>query len=463
MLAETVDRIAVASEHCNRLAHDGAPANGQCDHAGFCPFCSASDRDAKLLDAPPAASVIGILAPEDETPDQPPTPAELARFASVDLTPTDAMAAEAKRGLEWREKFNRGGTAVGVARARDISNKASLSPDTVRRMVSYFARHEVDKQGTGFSPGEDGYPSAGRIAWALWGGDAGASWALGKASRALGKNKQSVQERQASVLQLTLGEVPREMVFGHTTTGGSLIDAFNHGGQYGTDYVTRVIALADHAVDALLGYYVDDQYVAFSANGTQAGFGGTLSIEFRNASGSAVSLPSVASAGGWGASDKLIGVTHVWVTYKFDDKVWTQGHPQFRWNLRGLRVYDPRKDAALGYTGEAPHVWSDRTTHEFTQNAALIRYAYTRGIYVEGRQGEADQLLVGRGLSAEEAPPERVIAAANLCDEVPAEGELRYTAAGQALQTQQANTPAAQIARADKRAAAVGDVCLQGF
>lgn len=121
--------------------------------------------------------------PEAETPDQPATPSELARFAAIDLTPTDAMAAEARRGLEWREKFNRGGTAVGVARARDISNKKSLSPDTVRRMVSYFARHEVDKQGTGFSPGEDGYPSAGRIAWALWGGDAGASWAKAKAAQ----------------------------------------------------------------------------------------------------------------------------------------------------------------------------------------------------------------------------------------------------------------------------------------
>jgi hypothetical protein len=44
-------------------------------------------------------------------------------------------------------------------------------------MVSYFARHEVDKQGQGWSPGEDGYPSAGRIAWALWGGDPGRSWA----------------------------------------------------------------------------------------------------------------------------------------------------------------------------------------------------------------------------------------------------------------------------------------------
>ena len=44
-------------------------------------------------------------------------------------------------------------------------------------MKSYFARHEVDKQGEGFSQGEDGYPSAGRIAWALWGGNPGQSWA----------------------------------------------------------------------------------------------------------------------------------------------------------------------------------------------------------------------------------------------------------------------------------------------
>jgi HK97 family phage prohead protease len=44
-------------------------------------------------------------------------------------------------------------------------------------MASYFARHEVDKQGEGWSPGEDGFPSAGRIAWALWGGDPGQAWA----------------------------------------------------------------------------------------------------------------------------------------------------------------------------------------------------------------------------------------------------------------------------------------------
>lgn len=91
--------------------------------------------------------------------------------------PTDAMKAEARRGLEWRKEFKRGGTEVGVARARDIINGADLPRATIARMVSYFARHEVDKQGKGFSPGEDGYPSAGRIAWALWGGDPGKSWA----------------------------------------------------------------------------------------------------------------------------------------------------------------------------------------------------------------------------------------------------------------------------------------------
>jgi ATP-dependent Clp endopeptidase proteolytic subunit ClpP len=96
---------------------------------------------------------------------------------AINLKPTEAMAAEAKLGLEWRAEFNRGGTAVGVARARDISNRVNLSEETIGRMVSFFARHEVDKQGQGFSPGEEGYPSAGRIAWALWGGDPGASWA----------------------------------------------------------------------------------------------------------------------------------------------------------------------------------------------------------------------------------------------------------------------------------------------
>lgn len=112
-------------------------------------------------------------------------------LSDINTVPTDAMASEARRGLEWRREFNRGGTPVGVARARDIQNKKELSLSTVRRMHSFFSRHEVDKKGQGFSPGEDGFPSAGRVAWALWGGDPGQSWARAIVNRVENMNKSS--------------------------------------------------------------------------------------------------------------------------------------------------------------------------------------------------------------------------------------------------------------------------------
>lgn len=87
------------------------------------------------------------------------------------------MQDEAQRGLDWRSEFGRGGTEIGIARARDIVNGRNLSDETVRRMKAYFDRHEIDKEAEGFRPGEDGYPSNGRIAWALWGGDPGRAWA----------------------------------------------------------------------------------------------------------------------------------------------------------------------------------------------------------------------------------------------------------------------------------------------
>ena len=112
-------------------------------------------------------------------------------LADLNLTPSDSMVTEAKRGLDWRKEFNRGGTAVGVSRARDIANKTRLSPNTVLRMFSFFSRHEVDKQAEGFERGEDGYPSAGRIAWALWGGDAGFSWAKTKRNQIMREQEKS--------------------------------------------------------------------------------------------------------------------------------------------------------------------------------------------------------------------------------------------------------------------------------
>ena len=99
------------------------------------------------------------------------------KYEDIDFTPPADVQEEAQRGLDWRKEHGRGGTEVGVARARDLSNGVSVSPETIGRMVNYFSRHTVDKEGEGFDRGEEGYPSAGRIAWALWGGDAGERWA----------------------------------------------------------------------------------------------------------------------------------------------------------------------------------------------------------------------------------------------------------------------------------------------
>ena len=97
--------------------------------------------------------------------------------------PTEGMKVEAQRGLDWREEFGRGGTRVGAVRARQIVAGENLSDETVKRMYSFFSRHEVDKQAEGFKQGEDGYPSNGRIAWALWGGDAGYRWSKTKVNQ----------------------------------------------------------------------------------------------------------------------------------------------------------------------------------------------------------------------------------------------------------------------------------------
>jgi hypothetical protein len=123
--------------------------------------------------------------------------------AEDSYAPTDEMAAEAELGLKWREEYGRGGTMVGVARARDISNKRNLSLDTVKRMHSYFSRHEVDKQATGWNRDEEGFPTGGRVAWQLWGGDPGQAWASRIVERI---KKEDLEDLHVAEALIELGE-----------------------------------------------------------------------------------------------------------------------------------------------------------------------------------------------------------------------------------------------------------------
>ncbi|MHB9147832.1 MAG: hypothetical protein ACYC2U_05420 [Candidatus Amoebophilus sp.] len=91
-----------------------------------------------------------------------------------DNIPPVAVAHNAKKGLEFRDKFKRGGTEVGIKRAQQLSNREQIDEATIKKMYSYFARHQVDKRGKNF--GNEENPSNGYIAWLLWGGDAGKEW-----------------------------------------------------------------------------------------------------------------------------------------------------------------------------------------------------------------------------------------------------------------------------------------------
>ncbi len=100
---------------------------------------------------------------------------ELAKYDGIDFTPPQGARDAAKRALDVRETkpaSQRGMTPVGIARARDLQNGVKLSPDTVRRMLNFLTRHEVDKKGATWDEQGKGWQ-----AWHGWGGDAGYAWA----------------------------------------------------------------------------------------------------------------------------------------------------------------------------------------------------------------------------------------------------------------------------------------------
>ena len=148
------------------------------------------DSTTNMVDEVGHFSALSHIQPwEKPTTEAPAVVLELASGALADLSISTITASgrmytipkaaqeEAKRGLEWRKEHNRGGTPVGVNSARILANGGQIGLKKVRHIAKYFPRHEVDKRGKGYKPGDDGFPSSGRIAWALWGGDAAWRWA----------------------------------------------------------------------------------------------------------------------------------------------------------------------------------------------------------------------------------------------------------------------------------------------
>ena len=128
--------------------------------------------------------------------------AQMHSFSKADsYSPPKAVRTAARRALDWisEGKAGSGFTGVGRARASQLASGESISLDTLKRMKSFFSRHEVDKNALGFSQGEKGYPSAGRVAWDAWGGDAGFAWAesvVAESEKEVAKHNQGMHDQK---------------------------------------------------------------------------------------------------------------------------------------------------------------------------------------------------------------------------------------------------------------------------
>lgn len=238
--------------------------------------------------------------------------------------------------------------------------------------------------------------------------------------------KSQIAERQASILELSIGETPAEVILGGACTGGGLVDTFC----YGPDNIweVRVIRLADCQITGLDGFFVNDKFYLFTGNGYVGGDFAEgveqfLYVEFHDgrpgqpASAflqSASSQSDLPAEEWWTADDKMTGRAYVVMAYRINDKIWASGRPAFKFVCRGAPVYDPRKDSTVP-GGSGPHRWGQPWTYEYSENALVNSYNYRRGIW--NYAASPAQLICGPGKSAEEQPPELEIAGMNACDE----------------------------------------------
>ena len=115
-------------------------------------------------------------------------------MAKEGYKPTAGMRSAARRAIKLKEqgKAKGAGTAVGWTRAGQLARGETLSLSTVKRMYSFFSRHEVDKKGKDWDNAEN--PSNGKIMWLAWGGDAGFSWSRKIVEREKNMKKSLVAE-----------------------------------------------------------------------------------------------------------------------------------------------------------------------------------------------------------------------------------------------------------------------------
>jgi len=162
-------------------------------------------------------------------------------YDKINFVPPEGAAREAKKALKWKEEKGsevKGGTRVGWTRANQLAKREELSPDTVKRMYNFFNRHEKNaaiKPEFKSEPWRDN----GYVAWLIWGGDAGRSWAnklwkqmeaaeaktamrMGMRKRVSAKTPQMPYDMNFDVFQLHMSEAAREQIISNVVASAKI-------------------------------------------------------------------------------------------------------------------------------------------------------------------------------------------------------------------------------------------------
>jgi hypothetical protein len=217
----------------------------------------------------------------------------------------------------------------------------------------------------------------------------------------------------------------RAICYGRAWTGGTL--RFRGASGTNNKNLTLVIVLAGHACEDVESVRADTEILTLDGSGnvTSGTWAGLINIRYYLGSDSQTADATLDSLfGDWTTDHRLRGLTYAIVQMTYDEEN-LRGIPNFRFLVKGRKVYDPRLDSTNG--GSGSHRLATESTWEWSENAVLCANDFHRGVMINGIR------IAGPGITRFSWP--NVIAEANVCDENvlladAVTNENRYTANG---------------------------------
>lgn len=241
------------------------------------------------------------------------------------------------------------------------------------------------------------------------------------------------------------GDVPRSFMVGWGSTAGSLVYANTWGADGNTPnaYFVQVIALSDLPVDSLEGVWVNGELCTIGGSAhadfgnpiTQYNSGGKdhLWVKFYDGTQTTADAYLVSKFGTdpsrpYPSTRVGTGVAYAVCTALVNDELFT-GFPAFKFELNGVKFYDPSKDTSVGGSGDqrwdTPATWGGDGDHL----PAVQIYNVMRGITYGGEWFYGLQ-----GMTAARLPVSNWITQIEKCRAVvegPAGDEARYRSGGE--------------------------------